>query len=282
MSSRVVYPRRSIILLFTIDISIRAVRCVPPLIMAGSDMFQYLRAVVIAISLLSAFAHAGVIIHGTRIIFDESSSESVIKVSNNGSVPVLLQAWLDEGNPDARPENINAPFSLTPPVVRLDQGRGQTIRILRIGGNLPSDRESLYWFNLLEIPPKVDKQAADGKNLMQMAFRSRLKFFYRPASLSMSPDQAYENLKFASRGGKIVIRNDSPYYVTLRDVDFHESEKTPVLVSIDKQKNKMIAPFSDLSLSVSNSRLLTGAKLVKYKVVNDFGGESAGQSPLIK
>lgn len=245
-------------------------------------MFQNLRTVIIAMSLLSASAHAGVIIHGTRIIFDGSSSESVIKVSNNGTAPVLLQAWLDEGNPDARPENINAPFSLTPPVVRLDQGKGQTIRILRIGGNLPSDRESIYWFNLLEIPPKVDKKIAEGRNLMQMAFRSRIKLFYRPAKLAMSPEQAYENLKFTSRGRIIVIRNDSPYYLTLRSVDFHESEKTPVLFSIDKQRNKMIAPFSALSLSVSNSHQITVAKLVKYKVVNDFGSETAGQSPLIK
>lgn len=245
-------------------------------------MFHNLRTLIIAMSLLSVSAHAGVIIHGTRIIFDGSSSESVIKVSNNGTVPVLLQAWLDEGNPDARPEDINAPFSLTPPVVRLDQGKGQTIRILRIGGNLPSDRESIYWFNLLEIPPKADKKTAEDKNLMQMAFRTRIKFFYRPASLSMSVEQAYENLKFTSRDGKVVIRNDSPYYVTLREVDFYKGEKTPVLFSIDKQKNKMVAPFSTLSLSVSKPRQLTGATLVKYKVVNDFGSETAGQGPLIK
>ncbi|CNK79192.1 putative chaperone protein [Yersinia aleksiciae] len=37
-------------------------------------------------------AHAEVMIGGTRVIYDEKQREAVVKVSNTGDMPVLLQA----------------------------------------------------------------------------------------------------------------------------------------------------------------------------------------------
>lgn len=66
-------------------------------------------------SLITATAaHAEVIIKGTRVIYNEKQREAVVQVSNTGNMPVLLQAWIDNGDANARPETIKVPFSVTP------------------------------------------------------------------------------------------------------------------------------------------------------------------------
>lgn len=243
-------------------------------------MSKILYALIAGLSLLSVTAHSAVIINGTRIIYEESARETAVKITNTGNMPVLLQAWLDNGDPGAKPESIRVPFSLTPPVVRLDAQKGQTIRILRVGNALPADRESVYWFNLLEIPPKATKQLAAGENLMQLAFRTRIKLFYRPEKLPMSVEQAYKHLTFTRKGTQIVVRNASPYYLTLGKLAFRATETGPELTNLNAQKGKMIAPFAELALTLPGKRTLNSGTFVTYTIINDFGGNTPGTQQL--
>ncbi len=48
---------------------------------------------------------------------------------------------------------------------------------------LPKDRESVFWFNVLEVPPKPDAATVANQSLLQLAFRTRIKLFYRPEAL---------------------------------------------------------------------------------------------------
>ncbi|PJI52023.1 molecular chaperone EcpD, partial [Methylobacterium radiotolerans] len=57
---------------------------------------------------------------------------------------------------------------------------------MHTGEPMPQDKESVFWLNVLEIPPK-DKA---NQNLLQMAFRSRIKLFYRPAGLKGKAEDA--------------------------------------------------------------------------------------------
>ncbi len=43
---------------------------------------------------------------------------------------------------------------------------------------LPSDRESLFYYNVREIPPKTGKA-----NTLQIALQTRIKLFWRPKAL---------------------------------------------------------------------------------------------------
>lgn len=59
----------------------------------------------------------------------------------------------------------------------MEPKRGQTVKVMYTGATaLPKDRESVYWFNVLEVPPKPKDAQAD-KNLLQLAFRTRIKLF---------------------------------------------------------------------------------------------------------
>jgi chaperone protein EcpD len=57
---------------------------------------------------------------------------------------------------------------------------------------VPQDRESVFWLNVLEIPPKPVGKA----NHIQLTVRSRLKLFYRPAGLAGSPKAAVAQLRW--------------------------------------------------------------------------------------
>ncbi|MCV5656029.1 fimbria/pilus periplasmic chaperone, partial [Escherichia coli] len=80
---------------------------------------------------------------------------------------------------------------------------------------LPKDRESVFWFNVLEVPPKPDAATATNQSLLQLAFRTRIKLFYRPEGLKGNPSDAPLALKWswATAGGQTALQvtNPTPY-----------------------------------------------------------------------
>ena len=75
---------------------------------------------------------------------------------------------------------------------------GAVLRIAYLKAPLPTDRESLFWLNILEVPPRDE----DENNALQFSFRSRFKLFFRPSQLK-SVDSAAGKLqwKFLESGG---------------------------------------------------------------------------------
>lgn len=72
-------------------------------------------------------AFADIVLSGTRIIYKAAQKDTTIRLENKGSTPALVQSWLDDGDPNADPSTINVPFNATPPVSRIEPGRGQTV-----------------------------------------------------------------------------------------------------------------------------------------------------------
>lgn len=103
---------------------------------------------------LSYAASASVVITGTRVIYPSDAREVSVKLANKGKKPVLIQSWIDDGDVKAKPETIHVPFILTPPINRVEPDKSQTLRISYTGKLLPTDRETVYWLNVLEIPAK--------------------------------------------------------------------------------------------------------------------------------
>ncbi|MCS6619976.1 fimbria/pilus periplasmic chaperone [Escherichia coli] len=42
-----------------------------------------------------------------------------MKLNNNGKLPVLIQSWVDNGDPDKKPDDSQAPFIITPRLTEL-------------------------------------------------------------------------------------------------------------------------------------------------------------------
>lgn len=117
-------------------------------------------------------AQASVVIASTRVIYPAQEREVTIKLSNDGRTPALVQSWLDDGSITDAPETLKVPFVLTPAIFRVDPGKGQTLRLIHTKESMPQDKESMYWLNVLEVPPKA--QAGEDANRLQLAFRTRI------------------------------------------------------------------------------------------------------------
>lgn len=203
-------------------------------------------------------AQASVIIGGTRIIYPADQRQVSIELVNKGDSPALVQSWIDEGDRQSDPQLQPAPFVIIPPLVRVEPERTQALRIMFSGAELPRDRESLFWLNVLEVPPRPDPGQAT-ENYLQFAVRSRIKLFYRPAGLQPdSQSEAARQLVWRREGAELVVQNPSPYHITL----------TEARIGGQALQVKMLAPYGSERLPLPPE----AAGEISYSHLNDYGG----------
>lgn len=228
------------------------------------------------ISLWAAFAQANIVITGTRIIYPSTQKTVNVQMTNVGNQPSLVQAWIDNGDPSALPEQVKTPFVLTPPISRVEGNKGQTLRITYTGEPLPQDRESVFYLNVLDIPPKPNADSGV-ENYLQIAIRSRLKLFFRPTTLNLSLDDAFSKVtwQIKSQAGKtlLIANNPTPYFITYNYIEVHQNgRKIPI------KENGMVAPFSEYAFELASSIKNYGT--VHWTVINDYGSRPTGESSL--
>jgi len=210
------------------------------------------KTLLIAAALTASFsnAYAGVIIGGTRVIFDGGKKEASISINNADSVPYLIQSWVEmpEGNAN------KAPFIVTPPLYRLDGGQQNIERIL-LSGSLPQDKESLFWLNIKAIP-SASKQA----NSLQIAVKTRIKLIYRPTALKAStPEEQANKLTWSRSGNKLMVTNPTQYVINFNEISVGDKKLDEV---------SWVAPGAMAAFT-----LPTGANgnHISFKVINDYG-----------
>lgn len=219
-------------------------------------------------------AHAEIYLGATRLIVNAKDKEATLRVTNEGRSAVLLQVWVDNGDSEAAPEKIATPFTVAPPILRLEGKRSQRLRVLFTGATttLPNDRESVFWLSVLEIPPKV---ASNSASQMQMSFRTRIKLFYRPLSLqAMNTANVQDQLRFSlvQRGGKPVLQvsNPTPFHQTLLEITLGRNKQQAIATLVPE--NGMVNPKgqADFALPLAKGPVSAGMT-VFYSVLDDFG-----------
>lgn len=213
-------------------------------------------------ALVAPQAQAAIALDRTRVVFDGGQNSVSLNISNqNKQLPYLAQGWLE----DEQGNKIQSPLVVLPPVQRVEPGKPSQVKIqaLPAAKQLPQDRETLYYFNLREIPPRSDKP-----NTLQIALQTRIKLFYRPAAIT--PTQAQmatpwqEQLTLSKQGDKYVVNNPTPYYVTI--VDAAAKKGTAGIKGFEPL---MVSPKGATALGVSATAL--GASPV-LTYINDYGG----------
>jgi len=224
-------------------------------------------------------AHASVVVAGTRVVFPAAGGEVTVRLSNEGSQPALVEAWIDDGDPASTPDTARVPFLITPPLARMNAGKGQSLRIVYTGQPLPGDRESLFWLNVLEIPPKPEAKPGEERNTLQFAVRSRLKLFFRPAGLAGDSLDAARQVTWTvaadGAGYALVVHNPTPYHITFSQLslDVDSVAYAP--------GNGMVAPLSTLRLPIKNlHHAPTAGTVVAYTTLNDFGAATSYQGTI--
>lgn len=217
---------------------------------------------------VSSSVSANIIIMGTRVVYPAGQQFVNVQLTNETDHPSLMQAWVDNGDIHSSPTTLSStevPFIIIPSVSRMEARSGQTLRISYTGKKaLPQDRESIFYLNVLDIPPKPKANPSGNNNYLQIALRSRIKLFYRP-NLSVNQQEAFENVQWKRDGKHLVVHNPSPYFITFTDVKVGNKWVKEV---------GMLEPFSQKKV-VANVQ--SGQK-VNWTIINDYGGDSKGES----
>jgi P pilus assembly chaperone PapD len=210
--------------------------------------------------IVASQAYAAIALDRTRVIFDGNQKSVSLNISNqNKQLPYLAQGWIE----DEKGNKIQSPLTVLPPVQRVEPGKPSQIKIqaLPAAKMLPQDRETVYYFNLREIPPKSTRP-----NTLQIALQTRIKLFYRPDSVAIDKNAPppQEKLTLTKMGDSYVVNNPTPYYVTIIDAGSRKGA-----ASVQNFEPMMIPPKEKLPLTVSAASVGNNPVLT---YVNDYGG----------
>lgn len=194
----------------------------------------------------------GIAVGATRVVYNADSREAALSVINHsGAQYFLIQAWVDDSA-----GNKKVPFTITPPLFRLNANKENMLRIIKTGEGLPKDRESVYWVNVKAIPPAPE---GDGQNTLQLAVKTRIKMFYRPSGLSGSAAESPKKLQWHQKGNDLVVTNPTAYSVSFNNLSVDGAEI--------KDAN-LVLPQGEAHYKLASGH----AGKVVYRCINDFGG----------
>ncbi|MDI9803075.1 fimbrial biogenesis chaperone [Citrobacter koseri] len=193
----------------------------------------------------------------TRIIFNETDKSVTIKLTNQSkALPYLAQSWVEDKNGQKTRDYITP----LPPLLRLEAGEQSQIRLMGQPTlkQLPADRESLFYYNMREIPPRSEQ-----KNVMQLAMQSRLKLFWRPKAIVLQEGKAIpmDKVDVSRTASGVTIKNGTPYHVTVGYIGIDGKTLLP------GANGFMVSPFEQTNSEIKN---LPAKFQIGY--IGDYGG----------
>jgi P pilus assembly chaperone PapD len=207
-------------------------------------------------TLLSALftqrANAALALDATRYVYEGNSSAISVTVNNETEKGFGGQVWVDNIiEKDTRPT-----FIATPSFFKIKGEGRQVFRIMKVSDHMPQDKESVYWLNLQEIPPKNNGSG------ISMAIRTRVKLFYRPESLIKGRTNAEQNMTIEYLPGKQYLVNSTPYIFAISAI-FDIKDKPLTLTKKDQDALAMFMPGDKVDV--------TGFTVKSVSALNDFG-----------
>ncbi|MEQ5091649.1 fimbrial chaperone [Providencia rettgeri] len=196
-------------------------------------------------------------IDGTRFIYEEGKKNISFSVTNKSSKAYGGQIWIDN---DSATDTVY--MVSTPPFFKLNAEDKQIVRIIKTESDLPIDRESLFWVNIQEIPPK--ENVIEG-NFLFVAINTKLKLFYRPNSLIKGRKNAENKIETIHLDDGFYLNNPTPYYFTVFNV-YIDERKLKLPESVESE----LAVFSPFKKIYIGSNIVKGN--VSLDTINDWGG----------
>ncbi|MEB7615421.1 molecular chaperone [Klebsiella michiganensis] len=193
----------------------------------------------------------------TRIILNQSDKSVSVRLTNQSTtIPFLAQSWIEDKDNKKSRNYITA----VPPMVRLEAGEQVQVRLIPQPTltQLPADRESLFYFNVREIPPRSEQ-----KNVMQIAMQSRIKIFWRPKAVEVKNGQVNLTGKFdiSRTASGLTLKNNSPYFITVGYIGTNGKTLLP------KTSSMMAEPFGQASQEIKDL-----PANFQVGLIGDYGG----------
>lgn len=224
------------------------------------------RAVSIGVTLLLAIqsgtSQAALSLSGTRVVFTSDKRNVSIIVRNPSLDIYAAQAWV---NTEADDTTTAVPFIASPPLFRLDPGKDQQVQINGLPNSLPTDRESLFYFNIQEIPHTNNITT----NVLNIALRTRIKIFYRPHTLQGSSVARLQELQWSvlKVDGKTLLKvnNPTPFHVSFVRLEVLVNGKT-----VELKQPTMATPLGEQTFELPDINPMPGMQVV-FSAINDYG-----------
>lgn len=208
-------------------------------------------------------SQAALTLNGTRVVFDSDKRSASLIVANPSDRTFAVQTWVNTAADDT---TTAVPFIPSPPLFRINPGKEQHIQINGLPNTLPTDRESLFYFNIQEIP----QVNANESNVLNIALRTRIKLFYRPAQLKDNPVTGLKELQWsielANAKPQLRVNNPTPFHVSFARIEVKGDGQQLVLHNAE-----MLAPLSSQTYALDGITPQAGLQ-VEFSAINDYGG----------
>ncbi|MDI9705333.1 molecular chaperone [Acinetobacter baumannii] len=213
----------------------------------------------VCLALIPITSHSAIQALASRVIFNADAKAATLAIRNNADKAYMVQNWLEVG--DTPTSDSKVPFVITPPLLKLDSKKETLLRIVYSGSGLPTDRESQFWINIQEIPPKPEVE-----NTLQLAVRSKIKLFYRPKQVDIELSDAIKKVRWYVEGNTLKLENKSPLFITIGDLKLNNSD-----LPVANMNQDMVAPFKSIDV-IKN--LPKNINSINYTYINEYGGNT--------
>lgn len=171
-------------------------------------IISFMKAMLLSLFFISGLSQAAVVLNASRIVM-EGSMEKTVTFDNTSDNPFIVQVESDNtGDPD---------FIAMPPVFKIKEKGGQTVKIRLLHSSLPEDKESLFYLNFTQIPGA--KKSENDDNHLNIIIKSRLKIIYRPESVNAFSAKEENKVSYHIQNGRLSISNQSPNVLSIRDIN---------------------------------------------------------------
>lgn len=189
-----------------------------------------------------------------------------------------MEVWVDNGNEQPRQKDpAGAPFILLPPFFKIEPLTSRSVRLqIKNETDLPCDRESLFWLNVLQIPPSNLNESSKNNSILFL-IKNRLKLFYRPHAIG-EPVDIFSNVNVRiDKEQGLNVENNRPWYLSLSNVSVSNAR-----TSIDCTP-ETIAPYSSKKIKCTSSlNSMTINSHTHLSAFNDQGARASATFPIKK
>ena len=175
-------------------------------------------------------------IKSTRVLIEGKQRQSFWTVKNHAKHSYAFTILTYDTNERLEQVERSKHFIVAPPTGLLNPNEEKTFRIVRVGDQLPTDRESLALLRLKLLPSGQQPNHLNQARI-QSLMSVYLKLFYRPDGLVKDDavETATKQLKAYCNNRSITIENTSPYWLTLESLMIdhldmiNQQEKAPMI-----------------------------------------------------
>lgn len=204
----------------------------------------------ICFSSLAIAKEEGVSLDRTRVVFKNGSLESSVGFSNQLKVPVLVKTVFHDSK-----GNLSEDFLALPPLYRLDSGKENRIRLVKVG-KLPEDKESVYFITVTAYP--IVHSAG---NSLRYGLAQRIKLFYRPQGVTRDCRYVANHLVWKIDGNSVTVSNPTDVSISLTELTLGDKNT----------KLKMLLPneTANYKINVNNTR----QDSISFKYIDEYGSK---------